>query len=166
MADSLHSTPPVSAAGGFAGRTPRPPQKQAPAAVVPGGRDAERATAAERGAVARRVLRERVLACTRELLGVDGHDGAPVFAEAIDTEPVEQFVGRLLSAQNQLAARRVAEWGTARVRRTLDAALRQGAEEAIELLSTAGRNDGQGVLVVAEVMVEYGRLLATLGPNE
>lgn len=165
MADSLRSPTPVSAAGGFAGRSPTFEERQGapppPAPPPPGDRVDVEATAA----VARRVLRERVLARTREGLQLAEGEHGPEFAEVIETEPVGLFLGRLLSAQNQLASRRVAAWGAPRVRRTLDAALQQGAAEAVELLAADARDDGSAVGVVAEVLDEYGRRLATLAQD-
>lgn len=159
MADPLHGTPAVSAAGGFAQRTP----ERRPLAAV--RRDAghapqqDQVSVAAAATVARRVLRERVLARTRSRLELADDHGLPEFAEAIDSEPAAAFLGRVLSAQNQLAARRAGQWLAPRIRAALDQALREGAQEAIELL-TADPQHTDGVVVVAEVIAEYARRLA------
>lgn len=168
MGDSLHSTPPVTTVGGFAGRTPnRQDARHAPGhPAAPAPRAGDRVDVESAATVARRIVRERVLARTRLRLELDTGEHGPAFAEAIDTEPVDAFVGRLLSAQNQLAARRVATLGAERVRRLLDQSLRQGATEALELLSDdGGRSDGAAVIVIAEVLAEYGRRLAAAAPD-
>ncbi|MBL8755455.1 MAG: hypothetical protein JNK15_19300 [Planctomycetes bacterium] len=103
------------------------------------------------------MLRERVLASTRERLELAG-EHVPVFAEAIETEPVGAFVGRLVSAQNQLGAKRLPAWGASRVRRALDEALHAGVAETLELLRDGG-DQGDGAAVVAEALAEYGRRL-------
>lgn len=159
MADSLHGTPAVSSAGGFAQRTP----ERRPLAAV--RRDAGQAPQQDQvsvtaaATVARRVLRERVLARTRSRLELVDESSAPAFAEVIDLEPAAAFLGRLLSAQNQLAARRAGQWGVLRIRASLDQALREGAQETIELLA-ADPLHTEGVVVVAEVVAEYARRLA------
>jgi hypothetical protein len=167
MPDSLRSTTPVSGAGGFAGRSlARQERHSTPHAGTPPA-TGDRIEVESSALLARRILRERVLARTRaelELADNDG-DGAPVFAEAIDTEDLEVFVGRLLSAQNQLAARRLPAWGGPRVRRALDAALRTGAAEAIEMLAAHARDDEAAVAVIAEVLAAYGRRLAALAQD-
>jgi hypothetical protein len=163
MADSLHSTTPVPAAGGFAGHRPdargRPPAPR-------DGQDRP-ATGAEHSTprvdreaadvVARRLLRERVLARTRARLAVPS--GAVLdFAEDIAGETIEQFVGRLLSAQNLIAARRSGV-DHATIRAGLDEAMREGCADAREMLATDDPADA-ALGVVAAVLVEYGRLLA------
>ena len=166
MDDSLRSTTPVTGAGGFAGRAPaqRHEQRGASAPSEP-ERAADRVDVDAAVAVARRVLRERVLARTRERLELGDGVQAPEFAEAIDAEPVAAFVGRLLSAQNQLAAPRAQPWGSTRVRQALDDALRDGAAEAIELLAADPRDPG-GAAVVADALAEYARRLAQLAADE
>ncbi len=164
MADSLQSPTPVTGAGGFAGRAPGqwPDARggSAPTAPEP-ERAADRVDVEASPAVARRVLRERVLARTRQQLELADSVHVPEFAEAIEAEPVAAFVGRLLSAQNQLAAHRSA-WGAARVRAALDTGLRQGAAEALDVLAGDVRDQaGAGAFaVVADSLVEYGRRLA------
>jgi hypothetical protein len=166
MPEPVRNAGPVDAAGGFAGRaggyvgarrSPAPPAT--PSSVA--GDDVVVAVIAVR---ARRLLRERVLAHTRVALALgegDG-DGQPSFAEAVDDEPVGEFLGRLLSAQNQLAARRAAALGASGTRACLDAALRDGATEAAELLAQDEASGGAGVAVVAAVVEEYARRLAAL----
>jgi hypothetical protein len=163
MADPLAGTTPVGALGGFAGRMPNQPDRRR----APTGRnEAEqpRAPMAEGATVlARRMIRERVLARTRLLLELGG-EHVPEFAEAIATEPVAAFVGRLVSAQNQLGGKRLPGWGGPRVRAALDHALHAGVAETLELLRD-GRDQGEGTAVVAEVLAEYGRRLAVLADD-
>jgi hypothetical protein len=165
MADSLRSPTPVSAAGGFAGRAPQ--QRHEPrAGSAPSAPDAERAAdrvdVESSAAVARLVLRERVLARTRERLELGDGVHTPAFAQVIEAEPVGAFVGRLLSAQNQLAAHRLPEWGPGRVRTALDDGFRAGAGEALDVLAADARDSAGAAAVVADVLAEYGRRLAAL----
>ncbi|MCK5940906.1 MAG: hypothetical protein KAI24_02955 [Planctomycetes bacterium] len=114
--------------------------------------------------IARRLLRERVLARTRELLELRDGEFVPTWAEAVDAEPVEAFLGRLLGAQNQLAALRVRALPQPELRRRLDEALRTGVAEVVEMLARDG-DDAHGlaaVEVVSAVLAEYGRRLAEL----
>ena len=167
MADSLRSAAPVSGLGGFAGRREPPAaggggQKAPPPPARPPEHD--QIEVAGSAAVARKVLRERVLARTRNELELGGDFLVPVFAEVIDDESTAAFLGRLLSAQNQLAAGRAGRWPGAKVRASLDRGLRGGAEEALELLGVDGRGDAAAVAVIAAVMAEYGQRLAALLP--
>jgi hypothetical protein len=57
---------------------------------------------------------------------------------------------------------RVATHGAAATRTLLDAALRDGATEAAELLAQDVASGGAGVAVVAAVLEEYARRLAAL----
>ncbi|MFN9843196.1 MAG: hypothetical protein ACK57Q_02560 [Planctomycetota bacterium] len=167
MSDPVRNAGPIDAAGGFAGRaggcvggrrpTPSP-------AGSPGvGRDDDVVLAAI-AVRARRLLRERVLTATRRLLQLADGDGdaQPSFAEAVDDESIGEFVGRLLSAQNQLVARRSGALGAVRTRACLDAALRDGAGEAADMLAHDAASGGAGVAVVAAALAEYARRLAAL----
>jgi hypothetical protein len=165
MADSLRSTTPVSGAGGFAGRSLARQERHATPQPGTPPDAGDRVDVESSATLARRVLRERVLACTRAQLEIGDADGVPVFAEAIDTEPIELFVGRLLSAQNQLAARRLPAWGAPRVRRALDAALRTGAAEAVDMLAARASADDSAVAVIADVLAAYGRRLEALAQD-
>jgi hypothetical protein len=167
MAEQVRSAGPVSTVGGFAGRatghTPPQPKK---------GRDPdEPARAPDRvdvPAVASdvlRLLRERVLARTRVLLGIDDGVATPEFAEIIDGEPVPAFLGRLLSAQNQLAARCPVEWSVAVIRAHCHEAVLAGAAETLELLASNRRADPGAPAVVGEVLAEHARRLAVLAPD-
>jgi len=163
MADPLHNMTPVSGLQGFAGRSPGQRREQASARPQPGSpRAADRVSVESAASVARRLLRERVLARTRLLLELDHDSALPTFAEVFDEESAGAFLGRLLSAQNQLAGRRARTWEGARIRRAVDQALRDGAEETLELLTCDHGDDGAGVAVIAEVMAVYGRRLAAL----
>src|SRR5687768_137912 len=81
-----------------------PPQAAAPAGAGGGdGADVRRGRA-----VALELLRERVLARTRALLGLDDGVHVPAFAGGGAADDVAAFAGRLVSEQNQLLALRVA----------------------------------------------------------
>jgi hypothetical protein len=84
----------------------------------------------------------------------------PVFAEVPEDETVGEFLGRLLSAQNQLAAHRAGQWDAGRLRRCVDAGLRGGADETCAML--ADGRDELALAAAAAVLVEYGRRLQTL----
>ena len=162
----VRSAGPVSPPGGFTGRS----GGQAP--HRPPGRRAQPSPAVDRvslhGAepVALRLLRERVLACTRVRLELDDAPVGPEFAEVTEGEPAAAFLGRLLSAQNQLAARRAGSWPAAEVRRRCDEALRAGAQETLDLLAADRRDDAAALAVVAEVLAEYGRRVAALAGDQ
>jgi hypothetical protein len=117
----------------------------------------------ERGAaLALPLLRERVLACTRAAFGLADAALPHAFAEVVEGEPVPAFLGRLLSAQNQLAAQRAGTLAPAELRRRLADALQAGAEETLDLLALDGSDDAEAVAVIAEVLAEFGRRLAAL----
>ncbi|MBL9078796.1 MAG: hypothetical protein JNL08_14915 [Planctomycetes bacterium] len=159
--DRLQSPGPVHSLGGFAGRAPGDHARRPPARPAPPPGAVDRVTIHGAGAVAGRLLRERVLACTRQQLELGDTGALPEFAEVLEGEPIAAFLGRLLSAQNLLAARRAGEWPEARVRGCLDAALQAGADEALDVLAATGA-DPAGLMVVTEVLAEYGRRLAAL----
>lgn len=163
MADSpLHSTSSVAGPGGFPAR-PQPWSGSRPAPREQGSQpSADRVSLEPAVSLARRLLRERVLARTRARLELDDASAGPEFAEVLDCETLTAFLGRLLSAQNQLAARRAGTWPAPRVRRCLDAALQAGAAETLELLAAQGHDDASAVAVVVDVLAEYGRRLAAL----
>jgi hypothetical protein len=152
----------VSAFGGFAGRTPADTSRRPPSHEGALARAVDRVSIHGSTAIAGQLLRERVLAGTRRVLELDEGTSGPEFAEVIEGEPIAEFLGRLLSAQNQLAARRAGRWNERRVRRLLDLALHAGAIETLELLAADGRDDAAGVQIVTEVLAEYGRRLAAM----
>lgn len=164
MSDPVRNAGPVDAAGGFAGRSggfvggrraPTPPTAAAPTA-------GDAVVVAAIAVRARRLLRERVLTSTRAQLELPDGETPPSFAESMDGESIGDFLGRLLSAQNQLASKRAGALGAAATRARLDAALRDGATEAAELLAQDVASGGAGVAVVAAVLEEYARRLAAL----
>lgn len=163
MADNpVRTTSPVPGFSGFPGRSSSPSSGQ------PHRRDAEAATAGAEdqvqvtggATIVLRLLRERVLARTRALLqlgqAVTGH----CFAEVLDGEPVPAFVGRLLSAQNQIAACRAAAWPPERLRTALAEAVQFGADETIDLLVAGAHASREAIDLVAEVLQHFGRRLA------
>lgn len=163
MADPVRSTTPAAGIGGFAGRAgghaiPRRPTRdgKGPSARDPGGA----AMPPEPDSVLR-LLRERVLAGTRIRLGVDGGH-APEFAEVLEGEPVPAFLGRLLSAQNQLAARRAPHLPAETLRALCDEALQAGVAETLELLAADPHADPGAAVVVAAVLAEHERRVRAL----
>lgn len=163
MSDPLRSAAPVSASGGFADRPKEPPRRHAAGLPPPSTpRPHDEVVLAATAGRARRLLRERVLARTRQRLGLGEGDAVHVFAEDVDAESVDDFLGRLLSAQNQLGALRARALGPAPLRMALDGALRDGATEAAEMLAGDVATGGAAVAVVAEVLEAYARRLAAL----
>jgi hypothetical protein len=162
MADPLQSTAPIPPAGGnppnrHPGRGAKePPPRQEP----PAPRATDRVSVHGGRLFGLQMLRERVLAHTRSLLELTEHLAVPVFAEVPEDETVGEFLGRLLSAQNQLAAQRAGQWDAGRLRRCVDAGLRGGAEETCAML--ADGRDELALAAAAAVLVEYGRRLQAL----
>ncbi|MCR9247127.1 MAG: hypothetical protein NXI31_19005 [bacterium] len=163
--DSVRRTDAVPALHGFAGRPPggsggeggesgrAPAEGEAPAPRR--GRDEVRLHS---GAVAAlRLLRERVLADTRQRLGI-GEVAIPTFAELVAVESTGSFLSRLLSDQNQLAALAPPALGTAG-RDALNAAFEAGCAESLELLAAL---PGADAAAVAAVAAEFARRLAEL----
>lgn len=163
MADPLQSTAPIPPVGGNppnrhpgrGGKEPAPRQER------PAPRAADRVSVHCGRLFGLQMLRERVLAHTRTLLELPEHLAVPVFAEVPEDETTGEFLGRLLSAQNQLAAHRAGQWDAVRLRRCVDAGLRGGAEETCAMLAEQGR-DEEALAAAAEVLVEYGRRLRAL----
>ena len=166
MSDGLSNASPVGPIGGFPGRNPQDLAKRR----HPAQAQDEAGHAAEHDEVdlhsgahiARRLLRERVLARTRERLQLGSGEFVPTWAEAVDAEPIHAYLGRLLGAQNQLAALRVRELSPVQIRAHLDTALREGVSEVMEMLASDTVADTIGCAVVADVLSEYGRRLADL----
>jgi len=168
MAEEVRSAGPVSTVGGFPGRgtanMPQPHPKKGQAAAEP-PRPGDRVNVHGLAADVLRLLRERVLASTRAVLGIDEGTAAPEFAEIFEGEPVPAFLGRLLSAQNQLAARRqaVGDRTAAQIRSLCDQALAAGAAETLDLLAANPHVDPAGPAIVAEVLAEHARRISALG---
>jgi len=104
------------------------------------------------------LLRERVLAITRERLAL-GNVHVQSFAEVVEGESVGEFLSRLLSDQNQLVGQAVDTTVDGNLQRERDAAFEQGVREARELLAAIG---GQAAVVVDAVAAEFDRRLAAL----
>lgn len=166
MSDSLSNAAPVGPIGGFPGRNPQdlPKRHEWAKAQDEAAHEAEKdGVDLHSGAyLARRLLRERVLARTRDQLELTAGEFVPSFAEALDAEPIHAFLGRLLGGQNQLAALRVKSLTPAEIRRRLDTALREGVSEVMEMLAGDTVAGAVGCAVVADVLAEYGRRLADL----
>lgn len=166
MSDQLRSPSPISAVGGFPGRAPEQPQRRSPerSAPPPTPGAADRVQVDGRAANVLRLLRERVLARTRVVLHCDGTAG-PEFAENLADEGVSAFLGRLLSAQNQIAAHSVPR--PLEVTRVLcHEALESGAAETLELLAQAGGREPEGAQLVEAVLAAYHARLAALAQPE
>lgn len=164
MADTpIRSASPVPGMPSFSGRAPNQSAQRQPPSVPPrSGSGGDHVALRPAAAVALRLLRERVLACTRVGLGLDDGMASPEFAEVVEGEPAPAFVGRLLSAQNQLAARRAGTVPAKQLRRILADALQRGGEEALDLLSADAAHAEDGVAAIVEALAEFGRRLAAL----
>lgn len=168
MADSLHSTSPVGPVAGFSRRDRRAQPESDRRRRGASHDDRDEAQAAdhvlvhEADAVARRLLRERVLAATRRELALASAVHVPRFAEAVDRESVALFVGRLVGAQNQLAGLLRPRPQPAELRARLDRALRSAIDETLELLGADASRAASldAAATVLEVLAEYRRLVA------
>lgn len=170
MADSLNNAAPIGPLGGFPSRTPRNmdarqnhghvPDEDAPHDAPHKEPDRDGVDLHGGAFLARRLLRERVLFQTRKRLDLRAGEFVPSFAEAVDAEPMRVFLGRLLGAQNQLAALRVKVLTQTELRSRLDAALREGVAEVMEMLVADPVDGAVGCAMVADVLAEYGRRLA------
>ena len=170
MSDELSNAAPVGGIGGFPGRNPHDLPKRQGRGPGPDEQqdvphDAVRVHHASE--IARRLLRERVLARTRVHLELEDGEFVPRFSEAVEQEPVGAFLGRLIGAQNQLAALRANAWSPEEVRHALDVALREAVAEVLELLAADHEDhSGTGATFVTDVLAEYARRLAALAGHE
>ena len=141
MADSLSNAAPVSGLGGMPNRSAhdavhRRRDGSGDEAPAERQRADEVARHGDVELVARELLRERVLARTRQRLGLPRTGGnVPAFAESVASESTAAFVGRLVGAQNLLAALRAKDLPPDRLRRDLDDAMRAGIVETRDLLA-------------------------------
>ncbi len=111
------------------------------------------------------VLRERVLARTRELLGLPPNPGGPGFAALAEDPTPALFLGRLLSEQNLLAAVRAHHWSADRIRAVLSQALTLGAADALDVLQDVDRLDAEAWSAVEAVLVEFRRKVSAALPG-
>lgn len=164
MADRLTNAAPVGPVGGFPERNRNdvPKRHQPPASHDQPETETDGVSLHAGPCVARRLLRQRVLSRTRHLLELSDSEFVPRWAEAVDYESIATFLGRLLGAQNQLAALRVNTLPALEIRKRLDAALRLGTTEVLEMLGGDPKDGPRAVEVVADVLAEYGRRLAEL----
>lgn len=105
------------------------------------------------------LLRQRVLACTRALLGLPDHGTVHAFADH-DTATVAEFLHRLLSAQNQLAAQRASAWPAERIRTAVADGMANGAAETLEILHDDHRCDAEAIQLVTDALAVFGGMLA------
>lgn len=162
MADPLNSASPVGGLHGL-GAHANPLQQRAVGKVDGDGaaKPGDEVTLCRGRTFGLRLLRERVLARTRRRLGLPEQSNLHSFAEVLEREPVAKYLGRLLSAQNHLAALGADSVAPSRVREALDVALREGAQETIELLTGEVQSDHVALEVVAEVLAEFGKRLSS-----
>lgn len=131
--------------------------------------------------VTRQLLHERVLAHTRTEFAVD-RDAAQrraafavhEFAENVDGETLDSFVGRLIGAQNQLASAAAAQSSAGALdpatrRQRLDRAFFAGLAEAESLLGQVHGRQQQGehvraaLALIARIAACYAEVLAHSG---
>lgn len=156
MADPLvHSAGPVTPLGGFPGRSPQPPHGEPPRGQLAPQPNGDQVRVQGAALSLRRLLRERVLARTRQLFALDDVAHVPEFAEALEAESVAELLGRLLSAQNQLAALVRPPLGAQRLRDLQAEALTSGAAETLELLGD--EVPGEAAALVAALLAEFAR---------
>lgn len=125
------------------GETPTPP---------PAGHDRVELSDGHRTAL--RLLRERVLARTRQGLELPETTPMASFAD-IEGRSLHGYLGRLLSAQNLLAAGRAGQWPQERVRRVLAAAFSTGAVETLEVLGDVGKLDDRAHELIADLLADF-----------
>jgi hypothetical protein len=109
-------------------------------------------------AVILRLLRERVLARTRSLLGLPLPAQPAHFADASELA-VADFVGRVWAEQTQMAALRLHVHPDGQERRTLAEAFELGANETLEMLQDAGRLDAASEDLIAQVLAAFARMV-------
>lgn len=105
------------------------------------------------------VLRERVMARTRANLELSASPPTPGFAEP-QVASLDQFLDRLLSQQNLLAAQRGRVWPHERIRLAVAEGMAQGAAETLDMMQEAGRVDADAVQMVLEAMAAYAKKIA------
>lgn len=88
-----------------------------------------------------RLLRERVLESTRQALELPSDVKAPQTLAPAPEDDTERLVGKLISEQNWLAARRRSEWDEPRVAAALREGTTRGLEETLEILEDLGELD-------------------------
>ena len=167
MADNpVRTTSSVPGFSGYPGRSSSQPQGQLHkrGTETPTAGAADRVEVTAGATIALQLLRQRVLARTRMLLELEQAVTVPNFAEVLDGEPVPAFLGRLLSAQNQLAACRTTAWPPERLRSCLADAMLLGADETIELLAADAHASSEAIDIVAEVVQQFSRRLAAAEP--
>jgi hypothetical protein len=104
-----------------------------------------------------RLLRQRVLERTREALELPRTTApAVVFADAPGPR-ADVFVGRLLSEQHLLAARRHDTWSEPRIAAALEEGITSGTAETLEVLHDVGRLDADTWGLLCGVLDEFHR---------
>lgn len=160
--EGLRRTDSVPTMGGFAGRhpdqPPNPPRHREDEPADGRPRAHDEVCVRSDAVAALELLRERVLARTRAELGI-GRVSVPVFAGSAAPESIEVFLSRLLSDQNQLAARAASASSGSELRPALTAAFEAGVAETGELLAEV---PGGGGAVVEQVAAEFARRIAEL----
>ncbi|GAB4143625.1 MAG: hypothetical protein Fur0037_11300 [Planctomycetota bacterium] len=112
-----------------------------------------------------RLLRGRVLALTKEELGLPEDAPVPSFADVGSSSP-HGFLGRLLSEQNLLASCRAGQWSPGEIRAALAEGFRRGATETLELLAAASRLDEASQEFVSSLLADFAeRCSPPAGPE-
>lgn len=147
--------------GGSAWTPPslRDPQQQ-PAADRPVGDEVQLSRPEE---LALQLLRERVLEHSRRALGLDRPQISFV---AGPLTPMESFVGRLISDQNLLAARRCGHWSVGRIQRAQEEGMTSGLEETLQILLELDELDEQSWGKISSALAEFQRKIQSALPSE
>ncbi len=144
--------------GSASGRSSRGPRRRPPLDQV---------ELTEPRRVVLRLLRERVLENTRLLLDLPVRMRRRTFADLTEPpgEHADRFVGRLLSDQNWLAARRAGTWPAARIREATADGMTDGVSETLHILYEVGELDAEAWTLVCDVLAEFQRKVeASAGP--
>lgn len=128
--------------------------RQAPRDAPPPPAAGDRIELSAGETAALQLLRERVLARTRQQLELPEATPAPNFAD-LEGRSLHGYLGRLLSAQNLLAGARAGQWPPDRIRSAIAAAFTGGAVETLELLAAVGKLDEAAHELLAELLADF-----------
>ncbi|MHC5065400.1 MAG: hypothetical protein ACYTG5_15645 [Planctomycetota bacterium] len=111
--------------------------------------------------LALQLLRLRVLEHSRRALRLD-HPQITFAAGALS--PMESFVGRLISDQNLLAARRCSHWPTGRIQAALEEGMTSGLEETLQILLELDELDADSWGKISAALGEFQRKIESALP--
>ena len=111
-----------------------------------------------------RLLRERVLENTRLSLGLPRTAVGQYPFARIPGDRVRVFLGRLLSDQNLLAAKRRGQWLSHAIRDCIEESLVQGVAETLEILYELDELDMQIWRLICSVIDSYYEKVASIEP--